>query len=144
VRNKPVLSSVLVFQRRHGKGDIKGVERVGKLWTENNSPPPHPPNRYETPLTNVARTLPMHHNTVQYIIRHIPLTKHISLTADELMYMWGITSCNICRRTSTRTHIKQPCLIYRWLNTKQQSYVYWTVHHCDSWRITDKLDATIY
>jgi len=25
-----------------------------------------------------------------------------------------------------------------------KSYVYWTVHHCDSWRIRDKLDVTCY
>jgi len=24
------------------------------------------------------------------------------------------------------------------------SYVYWTVHHCDSWRIKDQLDVTCY
>jgi len=27
---------------------------------------------------------------------------------------------------------------------KRQSYVYWTVHHCDSWRIKDQLDVTCY
>ena len=25
-----------------------------------------------------------------------------------------------------------------------ESYVYWTVHHCDSWRIKDQLDVTCY
>ena len=25
-----------------------------------------------------------------------------------------------------------------------KSYVYWTVHHCDSWRIRDQLDVTCY
>ena len=25
-----------------------------------------------------------------------------------------------------------------------ESYVYWTVHHCDSWRIRDQLDVTCY
>jgi len=25
-----------------------------------------------------------------------------------------------------------------------EPYVYWTVHHCDSWRIRDQLDVTIY
>ena len=24
------------------------------------------------------------------------------------------------------------------------SYVYWKVHHCDSWRIKDQLDVTCY
>jgi len=24
------------------------------------------------------------------------------------------------------------------------SYVYWTVHHCDNWRIKNQLDATYY
>jgi len=24
------------------------------------------------------------------------------------------------------------------------SYVYWTMHHCDSWRIKDQLDVTYY
>jgi len=27
---------------------------------------------------------------------------------------------------------------------KYKSYVYWTVHHCDSWLIRDQLDVTIY
>jgi len=27
---------------------------------------------------------------------------------------------------------------------KGSSYVYWTVHHCDSWRIRDQLDVTSY
>jgi len=26
----------------------------------------------------------------------------------------------------------------------RKSYVYWTVHHCDSWRIRDQLDVTVY
>ena len=28
--------------------------------------------------------------------------------------------------------------------TSCKSYVYWTVHRCDSWRIRDQLDVTIY
>ena len=30
------------------------------------------------------------------------------------------------------------------LNRQQRTYVYWTVHHCDSWRIKDQLDVTCY
>jgi len=28
--------------------------------------------------------------------------------------------------------------------TINESYVYWAVHHCDSWRIKDQLDVTCY
>jgi len=37
-------------------------------------------------------------------------------------------------RDPLTTVIKYLCLFY----------VYWTVHHCDSWRIRDQLDVTIY
>ena len=29
-------------------------------------------------------------------------------------------------------------------NYERKYYVYWTVHHCDSWRIRDQLDVTFY
>ena len=29
-------------------------------------------------------------------------------------------------------------------NSLLKSYVYWTVHHCDSWRIRNQLDVTSY
>ena len=30
------------------------------------------------------------------------------------------------------------------INIHTQSDVYWTVHHCDSWRIKNQLDVTCY
>jgi len=30
------------------------------------------------------------------------------------------------------------------VNNLSPSYVYWTVHHCESWRIKDQLDVTCY
>jgi len=30
------------------------------------------------------------------------------------------------------------------LNNLRVFYIYWTVHHCDSWRIKDQLDVTCY
>ena len=34
--------------------------------------------------------------------------------------------------------------IYIKIKIAPTSYVYWTVHHCDSWRIRDQLDVTSY
>jgi len=33
---------------------------------------------------------------------------------------------------------------YIFVMATSKPYVYWTMHHCDSWRITDQLDVTIY
>ena len=32
----------------------------------------------------------------------------------------------------------------KYLQLQSEPYVYWTVHHCDSWRIKDQLDVTCY
>ena len=31
-----------------------------------------------------------------------------------------------------------------WVSEWMLSYAYWTVHHCDSWRLRDQLDITVY
>jgi len=36
------------------------------------------------------------------------------------------------------------CIFYEFQNELFKWYVYWTVHHCDSWRIRDQLDVTSY
>ena len=40
------------------------------------------------------------------------------------------------------THAK----VQEWLpqRTRKESNVYWTVHHCNSWRMKDQLDVTCY
>jgi len=53
------------------------------------------------------------------------------------------------RRTDRRTDMtKLIVAFHNFANTLKnctgKSYVYWIVHHCDSWRIRDQLDVTIY
>ena len=36
------------------------------------------------------------------------------------------------------------CNFGTWNKVHGESYVYWTVHHCHSWRIKDQLDVTCY
>ena len=42
--------------------------------------------------------------------------------------------------------ISRNCVLNRFCGLKKQqpSYVYWTVHHCDSWKIKDQHDVTCY
>ena len=49
------------------------------------------------------------------------------------------TSGLAMREEGTRNHT-----LRLWLNTLSISYVYWTVHHCNIWRIRDQLDVTCY
>jgi len=42
-------------------------------------------------------------------------------------------------------HFKSSCYFgHRWLNIEYKSYVFWTVHNCNSWIIKDQLDVTCY
>jgi len=52
-----------------------------------------------------------------------------------MLLVWN----GICKSLITNIAKKQAAT---WNRTK--CYVYWTVHNCDSWRITDQLDVTIY
>jgi len=45
---------------------------------------------------------------------------------------------------STLSHKWHDCRKKTLLNIKRVSYVYWTVHHCDSWRIKDQPNVTCY
>jgi len=47
-------------------------------------------------------------------------------------------------RTNTEMGIKSYNLLFSRANGQLESYVYWTVHHCDSWRIKDQFDVTCY
>ena len=44
--------------------------------------------------------------------------------------------------TSIRIFCTARCLVLE--DSTDSSYVYWTVHHCDSWRIKDQLNCTCY
>jgi len=50
---------------------------------------------------------------------------------------------NITLGMSVRPSVLMGQLGSQW-KVFHESYVYWTVHHCDSWRIRDQLDVTGY
>ena len=46
--------------------------------------------------------------------------------------------------TRLRDHADKSIIDQYLENHSKQAYVYWTVHHCNSWRIKDQLDVTCY
>jgi len=62
----------------------------------------------------------------------------------QLMYNTAYARISSSQQyVQVKTTAALPCH-YHFMNTLYSSYVYWTVHHCDSWRIKGQLDVTCY
>ena len=77
-------------------------------------------------------------------------TQHFSCYISLLSYCLHELTSRTTRDTSgphhlpfTFSHITS-ALWHKIWHILVISYVYWTVHHCDSWRIRDQLDVTSY
>ena len=59
-------------------------------------------------------------------------------------YYFVICGVSGCKTFSTLSHKRHDYLTNIFEKIMCKSYIYWTVHHCDCWRISYQLDVTRY
>jgi len=71
----------------------------------------------------------------------VPLrsTRNLSYPTTSSIYVLQVMTPGNIKAT---VHTQQ--LLPDFITHNCNTYVYWTVHHCDSWRIRDQLDVTSY
>jgi len=82
-----------------------------------------------------------------YILRYSVINLiFVQLPAIDLPYRVIIRHCPASKQWES-FFIAAPCILFFFQLIHQQMhicYIYWTVHHCDSWTIRDQLDVTSY
>jgi len=75
---------------------------------------------------------------------HVPLPIHSSWTDHPNNIWWGVQIMKLLSRVKSSLSHPNILLSTMFSNTLNLSYVYGTVHHCDSWRTGDQLNVTSY
>ena len=78
-----------------------------------------------------------------YLLNFVPFSPLFPLIVNCQFQMWRWKASG--RMTAVPCHRFTLATVYlhlRW--TFQDTNVYWTVHHCNSWRMKDQLDVTCY